>query len=83
MSAAACSARRLEQYFRTQLSGATKRRSDIPIVFYCLADCWMSWNAAKRAASWGYKQVYWYRDGTDGWEAAKLPLVEAKPVPGP
>ena len=24
-----------------------------PIVFYCLADCWMSWNAAKGAASWG------------------------------
>jgi PQQ-dependent catabolism-associated CXXCW motif protein len=51
------------------------------VVFYCLADCWMSWNAAKRAAAWGYTRVYWYRDGTDGWAAAKLPLVEAQPVP--
>jgi rhodanese-related sulfurtransferase len=43
----------------------------------------MSWNAAKRAASWGYRRVYWYRDGTDGWEAAKLLLTEAEPVRGP
>ena len=37
-----------------------------PVVFYCLADCWMSWNATKRAAGWGYTQLYWYRDGTTG-----------------
>ncbi len=73
----------LEAVFSHAASGATKGRSDIPIVFYCLADCWMSWNAAKRAVSWGYTRIYWYRDGTDGWEAAKLPLAEAKPVPGP
>jgi PQQ-dependent catabolism-associated CXXCW motif protein len=73
----------VEQYFRTQLSSATKGRTDMPIVFYCLADCWMSWNAAKRAVSWGYRRVYWYRDGTDGWAAAKLPLADARPVPGP
>lgn len=72
----------LEQYFRAHLAAATKGRRDVPIVLYCLADCWMSWNAAKRAASWGYRRVYWYRDGTDGWQQAKLPLAEAKPVPG-
>ena len=27
----------------------------------------MSWNAAKRALSWGYSNVAWYPDGTDGW----------------
>jgi PQQ-dependent catabolism-associated CXXCW motif protein len=73
----------LEQYFRTHLAAATQGRHDAPIVFYCLANCWMSWNAAKRAASWGYRRVYWYRDGTDGWSTAKLPLAEAKPAPGP
>jgi PQQ-dependent catabolism-associated CXXCW motif protein len=73
----------LEAYFRDHLEAATGRRRDAPVVFYCLADCWMSWNAAKRAASWGYTQVYWYRDGTDGWEAAKLPMAGAKPVRGP
>jgi PQQ-dependent catabolism-associated CXXCW motif protein len=74
---------KLEAYFRAHLEEATKRRRAAPVVFYCLADCWMSWNAAKRAASWGYKRVYWYRDGTDGWEAAKLPLATAEPAPSP
>jgi len=71
----------LEVYFRDHLEAATKSRLNAPVVFYCLADCWMSWNAAKRAASWGYTRVYWYRDGTDGWEAANLPTQMAEPVP--
>ena len=50
---------------------------------YCLADCWMSWNAAKRALKIGYSNVAWYRDGTDGWLAAGLPLQEATPEPRP
>ena len=73
----------LETYFRDHLEAATRGQRDTAIVFYCLVDCWMSWNAAKRAASWGYTRVYWYPDGTDGWEAAKLPLAETEPVPGP
>jgi PQQ-dependent catabolism-associated CXXCW motif protein len=73
----------LETYFRDQLAAATRDQRDTAVVFYCLADCWMSWNAAKRAAAWGYTRVYWYPDGTDGWEAAKLPLTETEPVPGP
>ena len=42
------------------------------LVIYCQADCWMSWNAAKRALSYGYPNVAWYPDGTDGWERAGL-----------
>ena len=42
----------------------------------------MSWNATKRAASYGYSQVYWYRDGTTGWETERLPTAEATPEPG-
>ena len=71
----------LESYFRDHLEMATKGRRDTPVVFYCLADCWMSWNAAKRAVSRGYTQVYWYRDGIDGWEAAQLPMQKAEPTP--
>jgi rhodanese-related sulfurtransferase len=41
----------------------------------------MSWTAAKRAASWGYKQIHWYPDGIDGWDAAKLPTADAEPFP--
>ena len=70
----------VEGYFRDHLATATKLRKDAAVVFYCLADCWMSWNAAKRAASWGYTQIYWYREGTDGWDAAKLPMQNAEPA---
>jgi PQQ-dependent catabolism-associated CXXCW motif protein len=72
----------LEAYFREGLARATGGDKDAALVVYCLADCWMSWNAAKRAASWGYRHVYWYRDGTTGWENAGLPLAEAEPAPG-
>jgi rhodanese-related sulfurtransferase len=71
----------LERYFRDHLEVATKSRRDTPVVFYCFADCWMGWNATRRAASWGFTRLYWYRDGIDGWEAAKLPVAEAEPVP--
>jgi PQQ-dependent catabolism-associated CXXCW motif protein len=50
-----------------------------PLVFYCQVDCWMSWNAAKRAIALGYARVHWYPDGTDGWSVANLPLAEAQP----
>jgi len=73
----------LEVYFREHLEALTNGRRDAPLAFYCLAECWMSWNAAKRAAAWGYTRVHWYPEGTDGWEAAKLPMAEAEPVPGP
>jgi PQQ-dependent catabolism-associated CXXCW motif protein len=71
----------LEAYFRANLERATGSDLDHPIVIYCLADCWMSWNAAKRAASYGYTAVNWYPEGTDGWEAAGYPLLESHPVP--
>ena len=54
-----------------------------PLVFYCLAECWMSWNAAKRAREeLGYEAVAWYPEGTDGWAAAGLPLERREPEPG-
>src|SRR6516162_8900270 len=70
-----------EDYFRFVLERVTKRDGVKLMVFYCLRDCWMSWNAAKRALALGYKNVAWYPDGTDGWEAAGLPLQEAMPEP--
>jgi hypothetical protein len=56
-------------YFRCGLDKALAGRQ-IPLVFYCLKDCWMSWNAAKRALSLGYAHVAWYPEGSDGWAAA-------------
>ncbi|WP_020178598.1 PQQ-dependent catabolism-associated CXXCW motif protein [Methylopila sp. M107] len=66
-------------YFRSSLdalSGGDKART---LLFYCRADCWMSWNAAKRAMEWGYSDVVWYPDGSDGWAEAGLSLEPAKP----
>lgn len=71
----------LKQYFRTNLERVTDSRLDRPLVIYCLAECWMSWNAAKRAAEYGYTQVYWYPEGTTAWEKAGLPVARSKPVP--
>ncbi len=59
-------------------SGGDKSRA---LVFYCLADCWMSWNAAKRAMTLGYSNVRWYPQGTDGWAQAGHPLEERRPEP--
>jgi len=71
-----------DAYFRDSLERASNGNKAAPTVLYCLADCWMSWNATKRAAAYGYTQLYWYRDGTTGWEAAQLPTAEATPAPG-
>ena len=73
---------RVEAYFRDNLARLTGGDVTRKLVFYCLADCWMSWNAAKRALAYGYAQVYWYPEGTDGWAAAGLPLAPCEPVPG-
>jgi len=69
-----------ETYFRRGLEQATGGDRDRPLVIYCLADCWMSWNAAKRALTMGYRNVAWYPEGTDGWAAAGLPLKESVPA---
>ena len=72
---------RVDRYFRAnleRLSGGDRTRA---IVIYCVVDCWMSWNAVQRAAEYGYRNLYWYRGGTDAWAAAGLPLVAATPQP--
>jgi PQQ-dependent catabolism-associated CXXCW motif protein len=70
-----------QRYFEKGLARATGDDKAKPLVFYCLANCWMSWNAAKRAMTLGYLNVSWYPEGTDGWAAAKHPLAESKPEP--
>jgi PQQ-dependent catabolism-associated CXXCW motif protein len=69
------------RYLEAGLSRATANDKKKPLVFYCLADCWMSWNAAKRALSLGYANVSWYPRGTDGWAHDKHPLEERRPEP--
>ncbi len=70
-----------ESYFHAGLRRATGDDPGKAIVFYCLRNCWMSWNAAKRAQALGYRRVAWYPEGTDGWSAAGLPLEARSPEP--
>jgi PQQ-dependent catabolism-associated CXXCW motif protein len=73
----------MEGYLRAgleQVAGGDRAKL---LVIYCQRDCWMSWNAAKRAVTWGYSGVVWYPDGTDGWQDAGLPLEQGTPKPRP
>lgn len=70
-----------QRYLEKGLAKATDGDKAEPLVFYCLTNCWMSWNAAKRAMTLGYTNVLWYPEGTDGWASAKHPLEEKKPEP--
>ncbi len=72
-----------DAYFRAGLARITDGDPNAPLLFFCLEDCWMSWNAAKRAIEeYGYSTVYWYPEGTDGWSFADLPTEEVTPEPG-
>lgn len=72
----------MDGYFRTRLGALTEGRRDAALVIYCQTDCWMSWNAAKRALEeYGYSNIAWYPAGSDGWAKAGLPLERGQPVP--
>lgn len=71
-----------EQYFIRHLKEATNGKQDHPLVFYCRIDCWMSWNAAKRAISLGYSKVYWLADGLEDWEFEGFPTQILTPAIG-
>jgi PQQ-dependent catabolism-associated CXXCW motif protein len=70
-----------EDYLREGLARASGGDRAKQLVIYCQADCWMSWNAAKRTLSYGYSNVAWYPEGTDGWQRAGLPIEESQPQP--
>lgn len=70
----------IEAYFRAALARITGGDRARRLVFFCIADCWMSWNAAQRAASWGHAAADWYPLGTDGWADSGGELVPASPM---
>lgn len=71
-----------EAYFVDGLEEATGGDPGAPVVFYCKTECWMSWNAAKRAMDMGLSDVRWYPEGTDGWAAAGHPTERHEPREG-
>jgi PQQ-dependent catabolism-associated CXXCW motif protein len=70
-----------EEYFHSRLARLAADAVGKPLVFLCQRNCWMSWNAAKRALAWGYPSVVWFPDGTDAWQEAGYDLVRVEPVP--
>ena len=71
----------VESYFKSHLekmSGGDKAK---PLVFFCLRNCWMSWNSAKRALMYGYSNVNWFSEGFDAWQEIGQQITEAKPEP--
>jgi PQQ-dependent catabolism-associated CXXCW motif protein len=70
-----------QRYFEDNLKRITNGNKAWPLVFYCRSDCWLGWNAVKRAHLLGYSNLYWYKDGIDAWEQAGLPLIPAQPEP--
>ncbi|MDZ4096409.1 MAG: PQQ-dependent catabolism-associated CXXCW motif protein [Paracoccaceae bacterium] len=65
-----------DAYLRAGLAQATAGNPDQPVLIFCRADCWMSWNAAKRAVSYGYSHVIWYPGGTEGWQTQPGTMLE-------
>lgn len=69
----------LQPKFKDTLASLTDNDPARRIVFFCLSKtCWLSHNAAVRAVSLGYTQVYWYRGGRNAWIAAGLNLEPIK-----
>jgi PQQ-dependent catabolism-associated CXXCW motif protein len=61
-----------------KLTGGDKTR---PLVFLCISsECWLSYNASLHALEAGYKDVIWYRGGTNSWTGASLEWSEPESV---
>lgn len=59
--------------FSTALERLTSSDKARPLVFLCISsECWLSYNASLHALEAGYKDVIWYRGGTDAWRGASL-----------
>lgn len=59
-----------DDYFRERLAASSGGNRAHPVVVYCHERCWLSWNAARRAIGYGYRHVYWFPEGIEGWRAA-------------
>ena len=69
-----------QAYLDGGLRLATDGDPSRPVLFFCKTDCWMSWNAAKRALEMGYRKVYWFPGGADGWAGAGFATEPAEPL---
>ena len=71
--------RQVDDFYRDRLERATAGNVQAPLIVYCHANCWLSWNAAKRAIGYGYRRVFWFPEGIEGWTAAGRQTKVAAP----
>ena len=69
-----------EAYLEGGLRAVTGGDPTRPVLFFCKTDCWMSWNAAKRTLGMGYRNVFWFPEGADGWAGAGYGTEPAEPM---
>ena len=69
----------IERWFVGGVRTLAARRPGRPIIVFCLADCWMSWNAALRLHRAGVRPVLWFGEGSDGWRDLGRPLAPVTP----
>lgn len=69
-----------EAYLRRGLDRVTRNDRSAEVVIFCKRDCWMSWNAAKRALGWGFTGVHWFPGGIEAWQDQGGVLEEAPPA---
>ncbi|MBK1668540.1 hypothetical protein CKO28_10900 [Rhodovibrio sodomensis] len=69
-----------DAYYREQLRRLTGGDKTRALVIFCKPNCWMSWNAAKRALHYEYSEVYWFPGGTAAWREAGHELERVAPV---
>jgi PQQ-dependent catabolism-associated CXXCW motif protein len=70
----------LAAFFRAQLARLARQDDARLLVFYCHERCWLSWNAARRAIDYGYRNVAWFPDGIEGWRAAGRATQVVQPL---
>ncbi|WP_240653220.1 rhodanese-like domain-containing protein [Sphingomonas crocodyli] len=72
----------IERWFVGGVDRLGGRRRDKTLIVFCLADCWMSWNAARRLKQAGFGDVRWFADGLDGWRDAGQATKRVEPYRG-
>jgi len=64
----------IKTIFSEESMSAEMAKGD-PVVIYCNGErCLRSSNAAIKAVSWGFTNVYYYRDGFPAWKSAGYPV---------
>ena len=63
--------------FSIALEKLTNGDKNRPVVFLCASsECWLSYNASLHAIEAGYRDVIWYRGGTNAWTDAKFERIK-------